>query len=75
MVKVFGRRPAQVARLGTGAGVRKPPMHEPAATSAMLWGFEDSAAPVQVAQRAQSVAVRRRRVGRTVCERAIDPTR
>jgi hypothetical protein len=30
MVQVFGRRPSPVARPGHGAGVRKPPKHEPA---------------------------------------------
>ena len=50
-------------------------MHEPAATGATLWGFDDSDTPVQVARRLQSVAGWRRRVEAMVCERAIDAMR
>jgi hypothetical protein len=48
MVKVFGRRPPQVARLGTGPAYGNRPSTKPRGRSATLWGFEDSATPVWV---------------------------
>ena len=37
LVKVFGCRPC--AAVGLGAGVRKPPMYEPAGSERYLWRF------------------------------------
>ena len=37
-VKVFGRRPSQVARLGTGPAHGKPPKHEPAGAAVRRYG-------------------------------------
>jgi hypothetical protein len=67
------RTPAIQAVVWHGAGVRKPPMHEPAGARVMLWGFEGSGAPKGMAGRARSAAGWQRRTEGTVCERAIEP--
>ena len=42
MVKAFGRRPSQVARLGMGPAYGNRPSTNLRGTGATLWGFEES---------------------------------
>src|SRR5258708_1027910 len=70
LVKVFGCRPSQVARLGTGRRTETAHVRTRGQRARRLWGFEESGAALQEARRPRSAAHRRQRAEKVVFEHA-----